>query len=131
MSAVGYGLKHPGSEYRTDAATVVLWCLLAVAGGTVLGAAFARIGAAGWPAAAATALAGGLLVADTFASFRAADGVALTAVAVAALAVVVSAAERTVTQWRRVGALLVPAAIIGCLVIRTPDLLEAVIHGLA
>ena len=127
---VGYGLRYPGSEYRMDVAIVVLWCLLAAVCGVVLGAAFARIGTAGWPAAAATSLAVGLLFADTFESFRAADGVVLVVVAVLALAVVVVVADRALGQWRRVGVLLVPAAAVGYLVVRTPDLLEATVHSL-
>jgi hypothetical protein len=61
-----YDLKYPASSYRVDPETLILWCMLALVAGVVLGAAFSRIGRAGWSGAITTAGAAGLLLADAY-----------------------------------------------------------------
>jgi hypothetical protein len=121
---VFYDLLYPASSFDVDGETVILWCVLAVFAGVVLGFAFSLIGRADWPGAITTAGAAGLLLAD---AYRKSGGSADTGMIVAtclALLVIALSAHRSREQLRKVAVLLIPAILAGYVLVSAPDVLE-------
>jgi hypothetical protein len=120
-----YGIRY-GSGYLLDLGQITLWCLLAAAGGGLLGLAFHSLGRSGWLGAFATAAAVGILVADgarRATHYR--SGTALLIVfTVAAVVTVLFLSDRSSRQLARLAALVGPLTVLGYLLVGAPDFFE-------
>jgi general stress protein CsbA len=125
-----YDLKYPASSYGVDPDTVILWCVLAVVAGVVLGVAFSRIGREDWPGAIITAGAAGLLLADTYRKSQGTVDVGMIVATCLALLVIALSAHRSRAQLRKVVILLLPGMLAGYVLVSAPDVLEEMVRFL-
>jgi hypothetical protein len=123
-----YDLLYPASSYGVDPDTLILWCVLAVVAGLVLGVAFSRIGREGRPGAITTAGAAGLLLADAFRKSQGSVDVGMVVATCLALLVIALSARRSREQLRKVAVLLIPGILAGYVLVSAPDVLEEMVR---
>lgn len=125
--AVIYDWRYPGGSSAIDGDTVVLWLVLALVAGPLLGLVAHRIGTPGRLGAVAVGTTAGLLVADAARRglrYSSQLAVLLVFLVVALVALWLRARPLNRDQWLLVLCTLPPAALFGYLLVSAPDLLE-------
>ncbi|SFD61615.1 hypothetical protein SAMN04487819_101319 [Actinopolyspora alba] len=106
---------------------LVMWCVLAMLTGAVLGAVFSAIGGASWSGSAATATAIALLLAATIeeTGFGLADSdLPLLLCCGCAVLLTLHLADTRDGRLRRIGVLTLPLLVAGFVLVAAPDLLQ-------
>jgi uncharacterized protein DUF6518 len=124
-----YGIKYPGMPYDVDTETLVLWCVLAVVAGLVLGWLFHAIGSDTWSGVCATSAAIGLLLADTYREdgFDLDRGVVLCVLALVGTLALLARQGFQAGKLKRLAILIAPVAVLSYVVVLLPDVIEGVV----